>query len=636
MVDLVLRSEKGTELTWSELDGNFVDISDAIDTLISQLDSKQATLVSGSNIKTINGASVLGSGNLVISGGGGTVANVWFDPMDYGAIGDGIADDTIPLNDAAAAAAAAGGALRLTPGKTFSFTTLYISDNVKCVFGYGSVLKQRSSGITRGVVLQGIANGQATNVRNCALLGFTVDCNNLQSNGVSCNNASNLLIKDVEIRNGFNGAGILIKAYSSGGEDSLRISIANCRVAGRIDGSSLYSGILVEGENTSDAVTYWKANFAPVPSTRKPVSITISACEVVGGYFGIKVEQAAGLVINSNRVLYTKDAIRLQDGVVNASLSSNVCSEFTNSGISAWRGCSNINVADNVFGSSVCNGDGPMFFVACRTLKTSGNSTNMLGSSPLYHLYVGPGCSDNDHSSNMVYGNASKAYICVESDWSSSTSEPASYSFGATSALNNYVNAAMLATRFVGNTLFPLSASAHGIAMLQTATQGMRAVAIDNSFFSNSTNNKALYLYENVTNELRSCVLTANKFHPGANDSKFTLPRGKAHFSLFNSNAFLDSNLFFAPTVNNSPTPDVGLHSYISLAAYSTPTNVTDFANGFDGQEIVVRLSVNATLIHNASLLALKGDVNVTGPGALKMIAFKRNSNVWFETWRNF
>ena len=92
MVDLVLRSEKGTELTWSELDGNFVDISDAIDTLISQLDSKQATLVSGSNIKTINGASVLGSGNLVISGGGGTVANVWFDPMDYGAIGDGIAD----------------------------------------------------------------------------------------------------------------------------------------------------------------------------------------------------------------------------------------------------------------------------------------------------------------------------------------------------------------------------------------------------------------------------------------------------------------------------------------------------------------------------------------------------------------
>jgi hypothetical protein len=35
------------------------------------LDGKQATLISGTNIKTINGVSVLGSGNMVISGGGG-------------------------------------------------------------------------------------------------------------------------------------------------------------------------------------------------------------------------------------------------------------------------------------------------------------------------------------------------------------------------------------------------------------------------------------------------------------------------------------------------------------------------------------------------------------------------------------
>jgi hypothetical protein len=36
--------------------------------------SKQDTLVSGTNIKTINGNSILGSGNLVISGGGGITA----------------------------------------------------------------------------------------------------------------------------------------------------------------------------------------------------------------------------------------------------------------------------------------------------------------------------------------------------------------------------------------------------------------------------------------------------------------------------------------------------------------------------------------------------------------------------------
>lgn len=42
---------------------------------ITLLDAKQDTLVSGTNIKTVNGNSLLGSGNIEISGGGGTVIN---------------------------------------------------------------------------------------------------------------------------------------------------------------------------------------------------------------------------------------------------------------------------------------------------------------------------------------------------------------------------------------------------------------------------------------------------------------------------------------------------------------------------------------------------------------------------------
>jgi hypothetical protein len=40
--------------------------------LSTSINGKQATLVSGTNIKTINGSSILGSGNLTISGGGGS------------------------------------------------------------------------------------------------------------------------------------------------------------------------------------------------------------------------------------------------------------------------------------------------------------------------------------------------------------------------------------------------------------------------------------------------------------------------------------------------------------------------------------------------------------------------------------
>lgn len=42
---------------------------------LTLLDAKQDTLVSGTNIKTVNGNSLLGSGNIEITGGGGTVIN---------------------------------------------------------------------------------------------------------------------------------------------------------------------------------------------------------------------------------------------------------------------------------------------------------------------------------------------------------------------------------------------------------------------------------------------------------------------------------------------------------------------------------------------------------------------------------
>lgn len=53
--------------------------------LVTDLSAKQATLVSGTNIKTINGASILGSGDLVISGGGGvtTFTGLTDTPSSY-------------------------------------------------------------------------------------------------------------------------------------------------------------------------------------------------------------------------------------------------------------------------------------------------------------------------------------------------------------------------------------------------------------------------------------------------------------------------------------------------------------------------------------------------------------------------
>ena len=72
---MISNGESGLSVR-TKLNTAFDDIA-AVEEAVDALDSgKQATLVSGTNIKTINSESILGSGNIVISGGTGAVDSV--------------------------------------------------------------------------------------------------------------------------------------------------------------------------------------------------------------------------------------------------------------------------------------------------------------------------------------------------------------------------------------------------------------------------------------------------------------------------------------------------------------------------------------------------------------------------------
>ena len=62
----ILRKIKTKSFSWGQIIGNIKDQKD----LMRYFDLKQNLLKSGKNIKTINGSSLLGSGNLVIIGVG--------------------------------------------------------------------------------------------------------------------------------------------------------------------------------------------------------------------------------------------------------------------------------------------------------------------------------------------------------------------------------------------------------------------------------------------------------------------------------------------------------------------------------------------------------------------------------------
>lgn len=93
---------------WGDIGGTLSDQTD----LQTALDAKQATLVSATNIKTINSNSLLGSGNLVID------ASMWYNVRNYGAVGDGTTNDKAAF-EAAIAACPAGGTVYV-PGTTSS------------------------------------------------------------------------------------------------------------------------------------------------------------------------------------------------------------------------------------------------------------------------------------------------------------------------------------------------------------------------------------------------------------------------------------------------------------------------------------------------------------------------------------
>lgn len=86
-------------------------ISDIVN-LQSSLDNKQPNLVSGNNIKTVNGNSLLGSGDLVITSATGI--NV-FNVKTYGALGNGLTDDTLAIQNAILACDTAGGGIVYFP-----------------------------------------------------------------------------------------------------------------------------------------------------------------------------------------------------------------------------------------------------------------------------------------------------------------------------------------------------------------------------------------------------------------------------------------------------------------------------------------------------------------------------------------
>ena len=106
-----VESSSSSGAAWGDITGTLSNQTD----LQTALDAKQDDLISGSNIKTINGSSVLGSGDLIVSGAAKRSVGMVFDgggsPPTVGSVGYVVAQFSGTIDQWAIVADASGSAV---------------------------------------------------------------------------------------------------------------------------------------------------------------------------------------------------------------------------------------------------------------------------------------------------------------------------------------------------------------------------------------------------------------------------------------------------------------------------------------------------------------------------------------------
>ena len=192
----------------------------------TDLAQKQDTLVSGTNIKTINGESILGSGNITISGGssGGTVItpseglNGMVSVLTFGADSSGTNDCTSAIQAALDHSNNTGQTIYFPPGRYKVLNTLYVGEYASMkgdnnsITGIGehngSANKNNVVWITYATkVFQGKSKSE-TDLQACKLCmeGMTLQCEQNQNNSVVF---YKLLLNNANIRD------CLIRSYGT-------------------------------------------------------------------------------------------------------------------------------------------------------------------------------------------------------------------------------------------------------------------------------------------------------------------------------------------------------------------------------------------------------------------------------------
>lgn len=540
---------------------------DPYDNLRNELDSTGGAGIVG----TADGNTVqeeLDSLNLV-------VGELAFVPEAYGAVGDGVTDDTAALQAMFNAARAANGTAFLTAGTYRITANVFIYNGLRRFIGQGgTILLDQASGVTSLVL--GVTGGVP--VSNCLIEGITINANGKSTLGIYGQNINNCTIRRNRVyglTNTTSAYGIFLKALAGFALNLEDVIVEGNLIQGQETIASQVDpqqGIVIASDWTTpyngyaDATAEWKATFTNIAPDYVARRVLVRGNIVHGGRYGIFAAGAQDCVFEGN---YTQNNIRAFSVQLQANrnmFKGNVCKDWLSDGIGLGYSCSDNLIQGNLCTSSIADSltEAALFaYVGCKRNTFINNKVRVTSANGTgYMLYTAIHADQNAFINNDTSGPVQRAHCAVESSWDTTIVNTAHRAQGGGAALNGFANTGTNNVTFKGNIIEAVGTAKLAFFMAQVTDTGSRALArwqvCDNTVVG--TPLRFIEVFEETSGLNQNAYLTNNR-HIFDSTSGFLMSRGVGHFIMFDELGLNYTATYDPPSIaaGSSATTNVGV-----------------------------------------------------------------------------
>ncbi|MBP1991753.1 NosD domain-containing protein [Paenibacillus eucommiae] len=561
-------------------------------------------------------------------------------PYMFGALANGTADDTKAIQRAIDFAILLGKGVVIEG--VFQTSYLRIKNGLVYLSGGngGGELKAISGVGLAMIELWGpFFGGQVQAVSGCTISGLRLNGNHLAKRGIFGSASNQCVITGNSVYNLYDAApddlcGIrLHRGCTSNKVIANHIQLPISPAGGPFLQAA---GIQVTGESINGYGGFDTGAF--IPPTEVCSHNLVVANHVENGSHGIWLVAAENNTISDNICKgQLHRSIILSPQVSNNVVSGNQCLDFDSSGIHLAYGSNYNIISGNKCRALSSAGEGGIqLYVGTVGNVVTGNEI-YCGSN--YGIYAAVESTSHKITSNIIVASRNrKAAIAVESDWNSPLPANAIYSrpnYGPPPAPRTVWGISATGHMDISdNTIMEPAAGIAAIYLAQLNDAKLTGVNVRGNVIIGAEPNHYWYFYEQTAGKSTGNQLIGNSA-AGKNVTRQYYSRGRDQIGVVANNVPGDSLVSY-DVPSGTTQPSAALADYVSLAAYTAATSVTDFTGGVEGQEIIVRLSIHATIIHNSAKIRLKGGKNLKGLSADYYINLKRISGIWFEVSRSF